>query len=297
MDLTALSWYNEHIFPKATRSTDQKGEHSMPVSTIPIGDLSVSKLILGGNPFSGFSHQTPEKDRLMRNYYTVARIKETMRQAEELGINTFLGRADRHIQHVLLEYWNEGGSIQWFAQTCPEYVSVSRSISEAINGGAKASYLHGGQMDFLFAQDQLHQVSDSIAQIRDAGLPAGIAGHNPRVFEWAEEHVDVDFYMCAYYNPSRRDKQAEHVSGVKENFAPQDREAMVKVIQHLSKPVIHYKVLAAGRNDPQEAFAFVAKYLRPQDAVCVGVYTQDQPKMLEEDLQILESSLQGVNSR
>jgi len=30
---------------------------------------------------------------------------------------------------------------------------------------------------------------------------------------------------------------------------------------------------------------------RPQDAVCVGIYTKDKPRMIEEDLQLLEESL------
>ena len=263
----------------------------MSLDTIRIGPLSVSRLVLGGNPFSGFSHQTPEKDRAMNRYYTTARIKETLRQAEGLGINAFLGRADRHIRRVLLEYWNEGGAIQWFAQTCPEYATTSRGVANAIEGGAHACYLHGGQMDFLFAQNRLEEIIRATAQIRAAGLPAGIASHNPAVFKWAEENLPVDFYMCCYYNPSPRDKLAEHIPGTKERFADEDREAMVHVIRHLSHPVIHYKVLAAGRNDPAEAFAFVAKHLRPQDAVCVGVYTRDRPNMLEEDLQLLEMGL------
>ena len=263
----------------------------MPIGTVRIGQLDVSRMIIGGNPFSGFSHQGPEKDLEMTRYYTTACIKDTLRRAEVLGINMFLGRADRHITRMLWEYWDEGGTIQWFAQTCPEYVSINRSIAEAIGGGAAACYVHGGQMDFFLAQDRLDEIPTAIAQIRDAGLPAGIAGYNPKVFAWAEEHLDVDFYMCAYYNPSHRDEHAELVHGVKECYVPEDREAMVQMIQHLSKPVIHYKVLAAGRNDPQDAFAFVAQHMRPQDAVCVGVYTKDDPNMLEEDLRLLEDSL------
>ncbi len=263
----------------------------MSLDKVKIGDVSVSKLIVGGNPFSGFSHQTPQRDREMRQYYTTARIKATWRQAEALGINTFLGRADRHIQRTLLEYWDEGGTIQWFAQTCPEYKALGRNIAEAINVGAKGCYVHGGQMDFLFAQNQLDIVPDAIAQIRDAGLAAGIAAHNPQVHLWAEEHLDVDFYMGSYYNPSRRDEHAEHIAGAREIFAAEDRAAMVDVIQGLSKPVIHYKIMAAGRNDPQAAFAFVAAHLRPQDAVCIGVYTKDHPNMLAEDWQLLEDSL------
>jgi hypothetical protein len=98
--------------------------------------------------------------------------------------------------------------------------------------------------------------------------------------------------MCSYYNPTPRDEQPEHIQGTPEKFLPQDRDRMVRLIQTLGRPVIHYKVLAAGRNTPEGAFAFVAKHLRPQDAVCVGVYTPDNPGMLEEDLLLLESDPQ-----
>ena len=264
----------------------------MPVPMIPLGPLSVSRLILGGNPFSGFSHQTPGRDREMRRYYTTARIKETLRHAEDLGVNTFLGRTDRHIRRVLLEYWDDGGAIQWFAQTCPEYGPPGNSVAGAASAGAAACYVHGGQMDFLLAQGRMQDVHDAVAQTREAGMAAGIAGHGPQVFAWAEENLDVDFYMCSYYNPSRRDEHPEHTPGTHERFAPTDREAMVDVIGHLSRPAIHYKVLAAGRNDPREAFGLVARHLRPCDAVCVGVYTRHHPQMLDEDLRMLESSLQ-----
>lgn len=267
----------------------------MSITAVRFGHLSVSRLVLGGNPFSGFSHQTPEKNRQMVRYYTTARIKETLREAEALGIKTFIGRADRHITRVLSEYWDEGNTIQWFAQTCPEYGALSQAVARAIGGGAQGCYLHGGQMDFLLAQNRTEEIPGAVAQIREAGLVAGIAGHNPLVFEWAEENLDVDFYMCAYYSPSRRDKHAEHVPGTLEQFAPEDREAMVRIIRQLSKPVIHYKVLAAGRHDPAEALSFVARHLRPQDAVCVGVYTEDHPRMLAEDLRLLEKGLQEWN--
>lgn len=263
----------------------------MSIGTVQIGHLSISKLIIGGNPFSGFSHQTSDRDQAMRHYYTTSRIKETLKQAEQLGINTFIGRADHHIMRVLLEYWDEGGTIQWIAQTCPELGSISNGAANAISGGAKASYIHGGEMDFRFTNVNLDEVPVALAKIRDAGMPAGIAGHLPEVFQWAEENIDADFYMCSYYNPTHRDKQAEHISGMTEWFRPEDRDIMVNLIQSLSKPAIHYKVMAAGRNDPKEALTFVARHLRAQDAVCVGVFTKDNPEMLEENVRLLEKSL------
>ena len=66
---------------------------------------------------------------------------------------------------------------------------------------------------------------------------------------------------------------------------------MTTLIPKLSKPVIHYKIMAAGRNDPDEAFEYAAKRMRDCDAACVGVYTKDNPNMLEEDVKLLEKNL------
>ena len=83
-------------------------------------DLTVSRFILGSNPFSGFSHQGVERDDQMRHYFSTTHIKNTLFNAEELGINTVIARTDFHVMRNLMEYWDEGGKLQWFAQTCPE---------------------------------------------------------------------------------------------------------------------------------------------------------------------------------
>lgn len=263
----------------------------MAIGTVRLGELEVSRFILGGNPFGGFSHQSPEADARMRHYFTCARIKETYREAERLGITTHIGRADHHIMRVLLEYWDEGGSIQWIAQTCPELGPIERGVRNALRGGARGCYVHGGVMDNLLAQDRLDEVPDAIHMIRDAGLAAGIAGHTPQVFEWAEEHLDCDFYMCSYYNPSSRAEHPEHISGYAETFLPRDRDMMTDLIHRLSRPVIHYKIMACGRNDSTEAFRYVARKLRPQDAVCVGIYTEDDPDQLTQDVALFQESV------
>ena len=264
------------------------------MDTIQLGLLTISKFIIGGNPFSGFSHQSPERDRQMVRYWTTDRIKQALRQAEELGVTTHFARADRHIIRVLGEYWDEGGKIQWVAQTCTQFASAARAVQVALAGGAAACYLHGGYVDRQFAQGGMDEVAAAVATIRAAGVPAGIAGHNPKVFEWAEGNLDVDFYMCCYYNSANRDKRAEHVSGMPEWFRAEDRQTMTALIQTLSRPAIHYKVLAAGRNDPKDAFAFVARHLRPQDAVCVGVHTEDNPDMISEDIRLLAEALKDA---
>jgi hypothetical protein len=259
--------------------------------------VKVSRFTLGSNPFSGFSHQGTDRDLQMKHYFTAQHIKETMREAEGLGVNTVIGRSDHHVVRMLMEYWDEGGKIQWFAQTCPGVGDHQTGVNAAHDGRAIACHVHGGVMDYLLAQKKIDEIPAVIDMIRAKGMLAGIAGHNPQVFEWAEEHLNVDYYLCSYYNAAHRDQRAEHVSGMAEWFLEEDRQIMTKLIQKLSKPVIHYKIMAAGRNKPEEAFAVVARSLRPQDAVCVGVFPKDNPTMLREDVALFEKSVAAARKR
>jgi hypothetical protein len=275
------------------KSNPQKKEVKK-VDKIKLGNIEVTRLILGSNPFSGFSHLGTAVDLAMKRYFTTESIKATMRQAENVGVNTVIARTDHHIMRVLLEYWDQGGTLQWFAQTCPEVGSHQTCISRAASSGAKACHIHGGVMDHLLAQGQLDEIQPALDMIREKGMLAGIAGHNHQVFEWAEKNLDLDYYMCSYYDPIPRDNNAEHVSGTDEQYLEEDRRTMTQLIATLSKPVVHYKIMAAGRNDPTEAFAYVARHLRANDAVCVGVYPKDHPNMLAENVELLEKSLMQI---
>jgi hypothetical protein len=230
----------------------------------------------------------------MRHFFTAARIKELLRQAESLGINTVISRADHHIARVLMEYWDEGGKLQWFAQTCPELGPTANGARNAVQGGARGCHVHGGVTDHLLAEGRLGELQADIDALREQGLVAGMAGHHPGVFEFADKHLDVDYYMCCYYNPTPRDKNPEHVHGASEKFAEEDRRRMLDVIRGLSRPVIHYKVLAAGRNDPADAFAVAAGAMRSNDAVCVGIYHEIMGDQLARDVDLLARSLKAA---
>lgn len=269
------------------------GAYHIPMQYIQLGTLRVSRFLLGSNPFSGFSHQSPEIDLAMKRHFTTETIKATLREAESLGVNALVARSDHHIVRVLLEYWDQGGTIQWFAQTCPEVGDHEACVANAAAGGAKACHVHGGVMDHLLVQGRLDEIPPVVDRIRERGMLAGVAGHDPRVFEWAEKALDVDYYMCCYYNSAHRDEKAEHVSGQKEWFLEEDRRAMTALIRGLSKPVIHYKIMAAGRNRPEEAFACCAANMRAGDAACVGVFTKDKQDMLREDVALFDAALEA----
>jgi len=258
---------------------------------VNIGGVKVSRFIIGSNPFSGFSHQGVDRDEEMMRYYTARRIVDTLHEAQSLGINTVIARTDHHVMRTLLEFFNEGGRLQWFAQTCPEVGSQEMCIDRAVKLGAQAVHIHGGWMDWLWLNGRIGEVKPLIERIRGEGLLAAVAGHRHEVIEWARDNLELDYFMTSYYNPIPRDKNPLHVSGLEEIYDHEHRRVMTGLVQTLPSPAIHYKVLAAGRNDPATALRFCASCLRENDAVCAGVYTGDKPGMLKEDIDLLEESL------
>ena len=257
---------------------------------VSIGRVQVSGLCIGGNPFSGFSHQSDDRSRQMVEYYTPARIKETLRAAEAAGINTFFGRTDDHILGVVRDYWDEGGTIQWFAQVCTENGDPDawrRWLKAAVALGAAGTYLHGGVVDQWFASGQLDNFREALAMMRDAGVAAGFAGHNPRAHAWIRDNLRVDFQMCSYYNPTDRSKHAAHIS-TGEKWEDADRERMLDVIASIAGPVVHYKVFAGGNKPVLESFRTMGAHMRASDVACIGVFLKDDPDMIMKDVVLFE---------
>ena len=63
----------------------------MSIEQVQFAGLSVSRFIIGGNPFSTVSHQGQARDLEMRQRYTTARIKATLAETTlPLGIHYIL---------------------------------------------------------------------------------------------------------------------------------------------------------------------------------------------------------------
>ncbi len=265
----------------------------MSLKKVLLGGVEVTRLVIGGNPFSGFSHQGGQRDREMRKYYTAGHIKEALAKAEAAGIDTFFGRVDNHVIRILEEYWGEGGKIQWFGQTASERPDFLRNIKTAAGQGAKGCYLHGGQTDFFWHNDERDNFGKAIDAIRDAGMAAGVAGHAVEPHEWIRDNLKPDFQMCCYYDPSARTAAPDHVVTEEEKFDPAHRDRMAETIRSLNCPAAHYKVLAGGRTPVREAFEYAARVMRPTDVMCLGVYLGDDPDMIAKDVALFNEIIEG----
>ena len=258
------------------------------IPTTSIASHRVTRLIIGGNPYSGISHHSPAKSQEMEDYYTTRQIISDLRQAEACGINTLLARADRHIMRTFNEYRNEGGTLQWIAQTPKdtEYADLGTYLDIIARYKPIAIYHHGGTTDKLYAHGKLASLCENLKRIREFGCAVGIGTHEPNVLNHCyAEGYDVDFYVCALYNHTRH----------RELYLPNDRGQALAAIKAIPVPVIAIKVLAAGRNEPSAAFQYALENLKRTDAMAVGMYTQFQPDQVRQNARIVKELIRNPN--
>ena len=260
--------------------------------TVDFFGTQISKLIIGGNAISGNSHRTPELDAAMVNYFTTARIKETLHSCERAGVNTFQFRGDGHVHRVLREYRNEGGGLHWICQTASEYANLRAVVQSSMAYRPIAFYLHGTRGDNYWKTGQVDQLKADLAVLRETGLPVGLGSHMPEVLTNAEEHGwDVDFYMTSMYDVYKSTpgwRESFLVSGVRlpEVYEEEDRDRVLTFVRQTAKPCLLFKVLAAGHQaDTAEhrraAFRHAIEHSKPGDAMVVGMFPKDSDEIAE----------------
>ncbi len=257
--------------------------------TIKFGKFDITRLIIGGNPFCGYSHFSEEMSREMAGYFTAGKVVETLQQAESAGINTVQARGDYHrMLHWIELYRRQGGQMHWIAQTASEMHDVFQNIKIITAAGAIGIYHHGSRTDNLWLDGQIDKVNDYLKCMRDSGVMVGLGTHIPDVIKYAEDKGwDIDFYMSCLYNISRKKRESNLVKGTfvqqEEEFIPSDPDEMCKVIRQTDKLCLAFKILAANRNcssqeDVYRAFEFAFGNIKPTDAIVVGMY----PKRLDQ---------------
>lgn len=263
---------------------------------------SLSRLICGGNPLSGYSHFSAELDREMIEYYTMPNLQALLDECWQQGINTFQSRGDRHQMRMYLEHQQNGGKMKWIAQTASEFADIYANIAEITRYKPIAIYHHGTHTDNSWHSGTIDQVHDLVKDIHDQGLPAGVGTHIPEVVEYIEtKGWETDFYMCSFYNLARQYKSAPAVDQEaykRDKFPAEDPLRMTAVMRQVKKPCIGFKIMAASRNcstreTTEEAFQFAFNNIKPMDMVDVGIF-QKYKNQVKENAKIVREIL-GVN--
>jgi uncharacterized membrane protein YphA (DoxX/SURF4 family) len=254
-----------------------------------IGKLDVSRVIMGGNLIGGWAHARDllYADTLVKAYHTDRKVFDTLRLAEQCGINTFL--TNPQLARVINAYWRrEGGRIQ-FISDCGYKNDLLAGARLSIDVGAAACYAHGGISDALVKDGKVEAIGRAVDFIRKNGLPAGIGAHRLETVQaCVSAGLEPDFWVktlhhCDYWS-ARKDVE-------KDNIWCLNPEETVAFMGALPQPWIAYKVLAAGAIHPNEGFKYA--FRNGADFICVGMYDFQ----IVEDVNIALAALNEVAGR
>jgi hypothetical protein len=225
-----------------------------------IGKLEVTRLICGGNLFSGFAHsgELLYVESLLQHYFTDDKILDTLQLCEEGGINTTILRTDEQIVRVLSRYRKErGGKLQWIAQTYPEPDNLKDNIKLAIDNGAVAAFCMGEHAEEVFVKPGKGElIGEVVAFIKQNGLVAGVGSHLLELPIMSEQQkFNPDFYFKTFNTVG---------------YATDDTHDVTAFMKTTKKPWIAFKVLGAGRVLPKDGFDLAFK--SGADFINVGMY-------------------------
>jgi len=268
-------------FEEKALSAAPAGEGSIKgLPTGKIGNVKISRLFIGGNQFSGWSHSRDLKylRELFKAYSTEEKIMDTLQVCEENGINTIITASSGYLK----KYWKErGGRLQWIAQTHPKVNDITTDIKRAIDNGAVGAYVQGGVGDSFVKNGRVDLLGKAVEFIKENGIIAGVGGHSIQVPIACEKAgINNDFYMKTlhhgnYWSATPKEDRVEFNvdSGSlndHDNIWSITPEKTIEFMKKVKKPWIAFKVLAAGAIHPREGFRYA--FENGADFVCVGMF-------------------------
>jgi hypothetical protein len=257
-----------------------------PVSlpTVKLGSLEVSRLILGSNPFWGYSHKSAALDEEMRRHHTDERIVQILDEAASCGLTAVASPPEERWRRIWTRYVAGGGKLKnWISQCHGDPGQMLAEIDRSVAAGAAAVFIQGARVEEQFGKGSFDVLRRWIEHIKDAGLPAGAAAHWPEVHPELERRgFPTDFYYQCMYNASKTS-----------DYSPAERELAAATIARLKKPVIAYKILAAGRLSAADGFEYAFNHLERKDGVCVGIYAENAIDQIRQNATYTEMLTKG----
>lgn len=260
------------------------------VPKVQFGKSEITRLIIGSNPFYGYSHFNRTLDQCMREWYTQDRRMEVLHACERHGINAWQVHYDDPAMADLARYRAEAGKMHLILLADFELMKDPKLLPQAAKLGPLGIAHHGNRTDERFRSGQKQLVKDFLKAVRDAGVMVGLSTHNPGVIDTVEsEGWDIDYYQACLYRVTRTPEEARAEFGeapLGETFMEKDPQRMCHTIRQTKKPCLAFKVFGAGRasNTPQQverAFRFALTNIKPSDAVIVGMFPRFKDEVKE----------------
>ncbi|MEN6335306.1 MAG: hypothetical protein ABFE01_13740 [Phycisphaerales bacterium] len=278
--LSALSLEEKALLGASGNTVEKKptGQGVQGLPTGKIGDVTISRLICGGNLIGGYAHSRDlvYVSSLLKQYFTDDKICETLEICEENGINTI--NAGTSSLPVIRKYWDQrGGKIQWLAQCVPSDKDLETDVKKAIDGGAAGAYLIGNVGDEWSRSGKVDLIGKFLDFVKSNGVITGVGGHSLGTIVACEEaKLPADFYMkthhgTGYWSTRRADQHKDVIDNYNvDNYWDIDPEKTREFMAKVEKPWIAYKVLAAGAIQPNDGFKHA--FGNGADFACVGMF-------------------------
>jgi uncharacterized membrane protein YphA (DoxX/SURF4 family) len=253
-----------------------------------LGDLQISRLILGCNLISGYAHARDLHyvGSLFRHYNNERKIYETYNLAEQAGINT--SNVVINNFPFLNNYFKVTGSkMKTIAQVHvkPDDDDPLWQFKKARDFGATTMYVQGGCADGLVKNKQMDYMQQAIEFIRSQGMHAGVGAHSIQVVLECEKAgltpdyyfktVHHDNYWSAHPREFRKEFEVDRKRSLDHNEFHDNifdiyPEQTVEVFKKVKVPLFGFKVLAGGAIKPEDGFRYA--FESGSDFICVGMF-------------------------
>ena len=276
---------------------DLKGE--IPKGTIK--GTEFSRLILGGNLLSGYSHSRDliYVSSLVKAYHHRDKIYATLYLAEKCGVDTLL--TNPILATLIKEYWERKiGKIKFISDCAGLVYDVNGAspmdpqeyfdkIQRAIDYGAIACYIQGETADYYMQHGKPDVLEKAFQIIRDNKIMLGIGSHHIETIQaCVDAGYNPDFWMKTLHHHNYWSAGHETWHDNMYCFKP---EETIAYMESLPQPWIAFKTMAAGAIHPRNAFKYA--FENGADFVCAGMYDFQ----MVEDVNIAYDTLNGELNR
>lgn len=266
-----------------------------------VGNVSISRVICGGNLISGFAHSRDliYVSPLLKHYFTDEKVMQTWGICEAHGINTMiLNPSDERALAVYGRYRQGGGKIQYLAQVGPALDDLAGPVRQAKEAGAVGAFLLGNYGDAWTREGHTASIGKLLGIIRDHGLIAGVAAHELRTVQAVEKAgFKPDFYLKTlhdtnYWSARRPEQTREVIDNYSvDNYWCMDPKETIAFMAGLDTPWIAYKILAAGAIRPRHGFEHA--FNNGADFVAVGMFDFQ----IAEDASVARAAIRDARNR
>ena len=189
--------------------------------TVKFQNHQITKLLIGANPFYGYSHFNGLLDRFMREFMTQDQRVATLKAAEAAGINTWQVHYNDPTIADWKRYRDEGGKMNVLLLSdfgLQKDWSLLKEVAKLKPIGVGH---HGNRTDDRFREGKIEIVHDFVRAVHDAGMPAGVSTHNPAVVAYIEDKGwENEYYMTCMYRVSRTAEETRRSSAKRRSASP-----------------------------------------------------------------------------